>query len=125
MHRSALKPDAQPLAALGGPNQALSGAAMRLALQRAGALLDCLERLLSQPAALPVPVPGQALLQLACRILAIDDTLAGQGMNHALNARQPAPCTLVFRAMVGVLLFAALLQGSAMVVPGIVGFCCP
>ena len=98
MPRTALKPDAHPLAALGGHAQALSAPAMRLALQRAGALLDCLERLLTQSAATPVPLPGHALLQLCSRVLSVDHTLAGQGADalhslsvsftHALHLRE-------------------------------------
>ena len=82
-----MKPDAQPLAALAAPDQALSAAAMRLALQRLGAVMDCLERLLGQPAACPVPVPGPALLALCARALSVDDSLAGPGETHAWGVR--------------------------------------
>jgi hypothetical protein len=81
-----VKPDAQALAA---PNHALSGVAMRLALARLGAALDCLERLLGQPAACPVPVPGAALLALCARMLSVDESLAGPG-ERCSSADAPA-----------------------------------
>lgn len=90
--RSALKPDAQPLAALAAPHQALGAAAMRLALQRLAALMDCLERLLGQPAPCPVPVPGAALLALCARALSVDDGLVGPG--GAFCARRMSWCQL-------------------------------
>ena len=48
-------------------------------VQSLAAVFDCIERLMSQSAALPVPVPSTGLLMLCSRILSVDDSLAATG----------------------------------------------
>ena len=57
----------------------LNAGQAREALQRLAALLDCLERVLSQSAQLPVPVPTAGLMMLCSRMLSVDDTLRATG----------------------------------------------
>ncbi len=57
----------------------LNAGQARGALQRLAAISDCLERLLSQSAQLPVPVPTAGLMMLCSRMLSVDDTLRATG----------------------------------------------
>ena len=57
----------------------LNAGQARVALQRLAAVLSCLERLLSQSAQLPVPVPTAGLMMLCSRLLTVDDTLRATG----------------------------------------------
>ena len=57
----------------------LNAGQARGALQRLAAILECLERLLSQSAQLPIPVPTAGLMMLCSRMLSVDDTLRATG----------------------------------------------
>ncbi|CAL8470253.1 g9795 [Coccomyxa elongata] len=75
-YRATVKPDARGLQAGGEPAGTIQNAQMVvLARKRLAALLDCLERLLTQAAPTPVPVPGSAVVQLCARVLSVDSFL--------------------------------------------------
>ena len=93
--RATVKPDARGLQAGSEPAGTVQNAQMVvLARKRLAALLDCLERLLTQPTPTPVPVPGSAVVQLCARILSVDDSLVQAG-KHTLSAYGPNPQTTV------------------------------
>lgn len=80
MRRSAVKPGAAGVQAGDTPAGTIQNAQMViLARQRLAAVLDCLERLLTQPALAPVPVPGPGIVQLCTRILSVDDSFSRAG----------------------------------------------
>jgi hypothetical protein len=78
-----MKPDAVGIQAESAAARVVQNAQMVvLARQRLAASLDCLERLLTQAAPAPVPVPAHGVVQLSTRILSVDDSLvrAGEGL---------------------------------------------
>lgn len=91
--RATVKPDARGLKAGSEPAGTIQNAQMVvLARKRLAALLDCLERLLTQSAPTPVPVPGSAVVQLCARILSVDDSFVQAG-EHPPGADGPNPHT--------------------------------
>ncbi|KAK9915726.1 hypothetical protein WJX75_003282 [Coccomyxa subellipsoidea] len=79
-YRSAMKPDAVGIQAESAAARVVQNAQMVvLARQRLAASLDCLERLLTQAAPAPVPVPAHGVVQLSTRILSVDDSLVRAG----------------------------------------------
>ena len=90
-------PGAKPLQSTGHANGlVLNDGTSRTMVQSLAAVLDCAERLLSQSAAQPVPVPDAQLIMLCSRILSVDDSLTATG---AL----PAGTSLSKEACLGVL----------------------
>jgi hypothetical protein len=55
-----------------------------LAQQSLAALLDCMERIITQSAPTPAPLPGVAILLLCTRILSLDDSVLAHGDAHAM-----------------------------------------
>lgn len=81
--RVGLMPGAKPLQSSAAANGlVLNDSTACTMVQSLAAVLDCIERLMSQSAALPVPVPSTGLLMLCSRILSVDDSLAATGETH-------------------------------------------
>ena len=55
-------------------------------LAQAGALLDCLERLLTGAFPVAAPVPAAALLLLITRVLSVDDVGTGEDLSTRIAA---------------------------------------
>jgi hypothetical protein len=73
-------PGAKPLhSSVAAKEIILNDAAARAMLQCLAAALDCIERLMSQSAPLPVPVPSKGVFMLCSRLLAVDDSLTTTG----------------------------------------------
>lgn len=73
-------PGAKALQSTGPANGlVLNDSTARTMVQSLAAVLDCVERLMSQSAALPVPVPNVELTMLCSRILSVDDSLTATG----------------------------------------------
>ena len=80
MHRMGLMPGAQALQSTAAANGlVLNDSTARTMVQSLAAALDCLERLMSQSAALPVPMPDSGIVMLCSRILSVDDSLTATG----------------------------------------------
>lgn len=73
-------PGAKPLrSSAAAKGIVLNDSAARAMLQCLAATLDCIERLMSQSAPLPVPVPSTGTFMLCSRLLAVDDSLTDTG----------------------------------------------
>ena len=82
-------PGAKPLQSSAAANGlVLNDSTACTMVQSLAAVLDCIERLMSQSAALPVPVPSTGLLMLCSRILSVDDSLAATGEAHLTKTFQ-------------------------------------
>ena len=62
-----------------GDGLVLNDSTARTTVQSLAAVLDCIERLMSQSAALPVPMPAAGIAMLCSRILSVDDSLIATG----------------------------------------------
>lgn len=78
--RAGLMLGAKPLQASGSAEGVvLNDRTARTVVQSLAAVLDCIERLMSQSASLPVPVPSTGVLMFCSRLLSVDDSITATG----------------------------------------------
>ena len=78
--RMGLMPGAKALQSTAAANGlVLNDRTAQTMVQSLAAVLDCIERLMCQSAALPVPLPAAGLVMLCSRILSVDDSLTATG----------------------------------------------